>query len=264
MSLLQDVPAALTRLSRHLIDFVYPPICQVCRQGFISTDDNIWLCEGCQRKLQIIPSPYCPICRNALTDSTTKCKNCRRSAYLLWQYSLGLYDETLSHLIKACKYSDKPDIARMLGRRIATKLQEFEHTSRLEIVCAVPMHPRKLSRRGFNQTEILAETIASALSLHYEPELLVQSRRNEDQIGLTVQQRYRNVHDAFDIFEPGVVQGRGVLVVDDVTTSGATLNAVAHLLSDNGAAFVAAATAAMALEDGLSPDQLYSMMWEEF
>ncbi len=264
MSLLRDVPTAFSRLSRHLIDFIYPPVCQVCHNSFVSTDENIWLCENCRTRMQQLPAPVCPICRNSMPVSDQKCSHCRRQGYLSWQYSLGIYDETLSHLIKACKYSDKPGIAAMLGQMLAEQLSTFPHVAKIELVCAVPMHPRKEAKRGFNQTEIIAESLAAELGKEYVPHLLGQSRRNRDQIGLTVQQRYRNVHGAFAVADPDFVRGRAILVVDDVTTSGATLNAVAHILNDAGAAMVAAATAAMALEEGLSPDQLYAMMWEEF
>lgn len=259
-----NLTGTVSRLARHLVDFVYPPVCQVCRKGFVTDDENIWLCNDCRSKLQPIPSPYCPICRNQMSDSAHKCKQCRREGYLSWQYSLGIYDEILSHLIKACKYSDKPGIARMLGRLLAEELRKFQHIDRIEIVCAVPMHRRKESKRGFNQTEVMAESVSEELGKEHVPGLLYQNRRNQDQIGLTVQQRYRNVRGVFSVADVDLVRGRSVLIIDDVTTSGATLNSVAHLLSDGGASMVAAATAAMALEEGLSPELLYSMMWEEF
>jgi len=152
----------------------------------------------------------------------------------------------------------------MLGTRLACQLSQFDHLQTIDLVCAVPMHPRKLAKRGFSQTEILARAVSEGLALEYSPGLLFTKRKSHDQIGLTVQQRFHNVQAVFAVADPDTVRGRSVLIVDDVTTSGATLNSVAHALHDAGASHIAAATAAMALEEGLSPDQLYSMMWEEF
>ncbi len=152
----------------------------------------------------------------------------------------------------------------MLGDRLGEQLARLPHSSRINAVCAVPIHKKKESRRGFNQTEIVAARVARALNCEFLPDALEQTRRNLDQIGLSVEERYHNVRGIFDCPEPEVIMGKEVLLVDDVTTSGATLNSAAVTLIGAGAKSVAAATIAMALEDGLEPHALYALMNEEF
>ena len=249
---------------RDLLDFVYPPVCQVCRQTFESQDDNIWLCPACSATLQILNQPYCPMCRNPLPDPERHCSGCSRPTLLRWVYSLGIYDGHFSHLIKAFKYEGKEELGRMLGDRLGEQLARMPHAARIDVVCAVPIHKKKEVRRGFNQTEIVAAQVAAALQRECLPYLLEQSRRNLDQIGLSVEQRYQNVRGIFACTDPGLIKDKNVLLIDDVTTSGATLNSAAVTLISAGAKSVAAATIAMALEDGLEPHALYALMNEEF
>ncbi len=152
----------------------------------------------------------------------------------------------------------------MLGRMLGAQLAALPHAKKIEIVCAVPIDGRKETKRGFNQTEILAGQVSSALGLEYQGRRLQQVRRNLDQIGLSVEGRYENVRGVFSVTEPTEIKGKHVLLVDDVTTSGATLNSAAVTLLSAGAASVSAATLAMALEDGLEPHALYALMSEEF
>lgn len=213
-----------------------------------------------------MPQPHCAICRSFLPDPNAHCSNCHRVSPLLWVYSLGIYDDHFSHLIKAYKYESKIGLGRMLGRMLGEQLVGMPHINGIDLVCSVPMHHRKERSRGFDQTAIVAKEIAATLGLSYRPHLLLQARPNKDQIGLTVEGRYRNVSGVFTVARDSsaLVKDKQVLLVDDVTTSGATLNSAAVTLISSGAAGVAAATVAMALEDGLEPSALYALMNEEF
>lgn len=240
-------------------------MCQVCRKSFErGEDNNIWLCPRCRATLNILPHPHCSICRNFLLDPEAHCTNCRKPSPLLWVYSLGIYDDHFSHLIKAFKYEGRLELGKMLGQLLGMQLEGLPHIRKIDTICAIPIDPKKASQRGFNQTEILAEQVARVLGLPYEPDQLLLDRRNRDQIGLSVEERYQNVRGIFKPAEAAKFKGKNVLLVDDVTTSGATLNSAAVALLSDGAASVAAATVAMALEDGLEPHALYALMADEF
>jgi ComF family protein len=247
-----------------LLDFVYPPLCQVCKQGFVAVDSNIWLCDSCRSRMQELPSPMCPVCRALLPDPDRSCSKCRRLVAIKWLYSLGLYDEYYSHLIKAFKYTPKPDLGKYLARLLADRLREFSHTQKIEAVCAVPIHAQKEAKRGFNQAEIIAREVARELESEYKPTQLTLRRKNRDQIGLSLAERFHNVLGVYATADDFALKGKAILLIDDVTTSGATLNAAATALIQAGAKSVAAATLAMALEDNLDPAALYQMMLEDF
>lgn len=254
----------LRSLLSDLLDFVYPPQCQVCKLGFEATDGNIWLCNTCINRMQVLSSPVCPLCRTPLPDPSRSCNKCRKLVAIKWLYSLGLYDESWSHLIKAFKYTPKPNLGKYLAKMLADNLREFPHLRGIEAVCAVPIHRRKEAKRGFSQAEIIAGEVAQQLELQYLPGQLEQENQNRDQIGLNLEERFRNVQGVFRVANDFALQGKSVLLIDDVTTSGATLNSAAGALLSAGAKSVAAATLAMALEDGLDPVALYQLMWEDF
>lgn len=261
-----DAESLLTprRLLRCIVDFVYPPVCAVCRVSFESEDDVTWICPRCRAGLQLLPFPLCPICRHERREPERLCTNCHRRAHLAWVYPLGFYDDNFAHLIKAFKYNDRIEVGRRLGDLLGQQLRSFRQTEAIEVVVCVPLHRRKRARRGFSQTAILAEQVARAIDRPLATDALIQIRANRDQIGLTVEQRFANVRDVFVVAKPESVKGKFVLLIDDVTTSGATLNAAATVLINAGARMVVAATAAMALEDGLDPALLYEFLAQEF
>jgi len=134
---------------------------------------------------------------------------------------------------------------------LAGHLTEVPQIKDIDAICPVPLHRRRQAKRGFNQSEIIAEEVAAALDLECFPEELVKVRANRDQIGLTVAERFRNVQGVYEIADDFELAGRTVLLIDDVTTSGATLNAAAVALKQAGVAGVAAATIAVATDAGL-------------
>lgn len=252
-------------LLRDLLDFIYPPVCQVCRKSFErGEDNNIWLCPRCRATLNILPYPHCAVCRSFLPDPEAHCTNCRKPTPLLWVYSLGIYDDHFSHLIKAFKYEGRPELGKMLGQLLGMQLEKLPHICKIDTICAIPIDPQKAAQRGFNQTEILAEQVARTLGLIHASNQLVLTRQTRDQIGLRVEERYHNVRGIFKPADSAKFKGKNVLLVDDVTTSGATLNSAAVALLSASANSVAAATVAMALEDGLEPHALYALMADEF
>ncbi len=249
---------------RNLLDFLYPPLCQICRNSFESSDQNIWICPGCRSMLQWLPSVMCPVCRAWLSDPERGCENCRRRAQYSWVYSLSVYDDKFSHLIKAFKYEGRVELGTYLGELLGEQLRSFPQAAGIEAVLPVPIHIRKERKRGFNQTEIIAAAVARQLGALFVVDQVTQARRNRDQIGLSVEERFRNVRDVFEVAEPFELYGKSVLVVDDVTTSGATLNSIAYTLREAGARKIAAATLALALEDGVDPAELHQMTPGEF
>lgn len=262
--LTEPLDITIKTLFADLLDFVYPPQCQICQSGFVATEGNIWVCDICRQQLVELPGPRCPVCRSLLPDTERPCRNCHKKSALCWLYSLGTYDDHYSHLIKSFKYGPKPGLGALLGKMLAAKIKEFPQIAAIEAVCAVPIHRQKESQRGFNQAEIIARAVAPVLDLPYYPAQLVQVKKNRDQIGLTIEERFHNVQGVYSAAEDFQLQGKAVLLIDDVTTSGATLNSAAMVLSAAGVKSVAAATIALALEDGIDPAALFEHLPEDF
>ncbi len=157
-----------------------------------------------------------------------------------------LYDEHARELILPFKHADRPELGKLFARWIGRAAPELLESA--EIVAPVPLHPTRLVRRRYNQAAEIARPLARTHGLSFAPELVRRRRRTDSQGGKTGGSRRRNVAGAFDAPRPERVVGRRVLLIDDVMTTGATLEACARALKAAGAARVEAAVVARVRE----------------
>lgn len=155
-------------------------------------------------------------------------------------YSYGDYDGVLRKLIHLFKYERMRPLAAPLGRMMMRALPRDE---RFDALVPMPMHWRRLIARGYNQCDLLAREVSARSGLPVEP-LLRRSRHTPVQAGLTSRERRLNVKNAFTVPDPARVDGRCLLLIDDVLTTGATLNAASGALKQAGAARIAILTLA--------------------
>ena len=160
------------------------------------------------------------------------------------------YGGALAVAIARMKYERRPELARPLGHLFASALATRVTTLEGVLVVPVPLHPLRLAERGFNQSALLARHVCARLGGDFSPRALVRVRATERQASLDRAGRLRNVEDAFLTRRPERVEGRRVLLVDDVTTTGATLRACAQALGNAGALEVGSAVVARAHREG--------------
>lgn len=165
----------------------------------------------------------------------------------------GSYDGGLRDLIHLLKYDYVRPAANVLGRMLAEVIEGLAGSfgSAEPVVVPVPLHASKLRQRGFNQSELIARV---ALKLkpdgrRLHPDVLERSRPTASQIGLTREQRQRNIRGAFVVAKPDEIRGRDVLLVDDVLTTGTTAAECARILRRAGANRVFVATVARTLKN---------------
>lgn len=159
--------------------------------------------------------------------------------------AVGPYEGSLREAVHRLKFSGWTFLGPFLGGLLA------EATGRAglwgaDLVVPVPLHPRRLAERGFNQSALLGATVARAFGARLEPRLLSRTRATRSQVELGPEERGRNVRGAFRVRCPGRVTGARVLLVDDVLTTGATAGECARALIDAGAAAVDLAVLAVA------------------
>ena len=157
--------------------------------------------------------------------------------------SFGTYEGDLQKLIHLMKYGGMRPVAKELGRLMVAAADEFET---VDCLVPVPLHRRRWWRRGFNQADLLAAAMSREVDIPVRRGLLRRARATESQAGLSNRQRRANVAGAFTATRPSQVRGRRILLVDDVMTTGATLNACATALKRAGAEYVGAVTSARA------------------
>ncbi len=228
----------LYRLAWTSLDWVYPPRCGGCASS------GSRFCDRCLQETQIIPPPYCNVCGNSL-ESSGVCPVCRTTlpaftAMRSWAYFSGPLRSAMHRL----KY--KRDVA--LGDTLARPLIQLLVLTGwvIDLVTAVPAGIAHQAERGYNQAALLARPIALSQGIKFHPMAIRKIRETRSQVGLSVQMRKQNVESAFQA-DGESVRGKRVLLVDDVTTSGATIEACAQALNQAGALQVYVITLARAL-----------------
>ncbi|HVP37510.1 MAG TPA: ComF family protein [Terriglobales bacterium] len=224
-----------------LLDFVFPPHCLLC-DSFISSDEtnddsyprNL-VCRSCWDSLTILPHPFCPLCRSLLDKELRRCPKCPQSLPLSLNRSLGIFDPYYQTLIHHFKYSRKFSIGKNLGRRLGEILKKEEFAKDFDYIIPVPLHRSRKRERGYDQSRILAGEISKTVSIPLAEKILIRNKKTKDQTHLTVEERERNVRDAFAVRDSSLLWGKRVILVDDVMTTGATLQECAGVLKDAGA-----------------------------
>lgn len=228
-------PTVLSTLGRVALDLLFPPRCALCGRHGLA------LCERCAVALPRAILPRCPRCWSPQRPGRG-CRSCREQPLILESLrSPFVFREGARELVHALKYSHYSALAAPMGELLAEDLRDAFLP--IEALVPVPLHPRRQRVRGYNQSTLLAREISRHLDLPLVPTALVRRRDTPPQArAAEAGARRRNVADAFDC-RPGVVAGRRVLLVDDVTTTGATLDACARaLLAEGGATGVWALT----------------------
>ena len=233
-------------LLKSLADFVYPPICYGCDTEL----EEGLVCEGCRLALFTHELAVCPKCGRPCASSARSCGRCGTSFSLSRVRALGMYAPPFDKLIHAFKYSGKTKVGELLGRALAALVEQDEALSGADAVCPVPLHPARLRERGFNQSLLLAAAISMGSGIPLV-ELLTRTKNTATQALKTDHEaRLRNLAGAFRLRPNVNVGGKIVLLVDDVMTTGATLDQAAQELLKGGAASVLGAVVAAAHAGG--------------
>jgi ComF family protein len=217
-----------------LLDLVLPPRCGGCRAL------GSWLCERCRAGIRRLQEPLCPRC-GAEVESLAACPCRGRLRALRRLRAAAAYEGPLERAIHRFKY----ERWRALARPLASLLEDRLAVDGPAAAClvAVPLHPARRAARGYNQSELIARELARSLRLDLPLRGLRRVRDTPPQVGLDRLRRHHNVAGAFSWHGPPL-QGEAVLLVDDVATTGATLEACARALRAAGSGSVTGMTLA--------------------
>lgn len=228
---------------RIVLDAVLPPLCLSCSE-IVELPGG--LCAACWRDFSFIAPPYCARCAHPFVEHPgdgALCGACARHPPRYRRARAALvYDARSRRLVLPFKHGDRTDIARACGGWMARAGAEL--LADADLVAPVPLHWRRLLTRRYNQAQLLARIVVAAAGrsspARLAPDLLRRRRWTGSQGGLMARQRRDNVRQAFDL-HPGwasAVAGKSVLLIDDVMTTGATVDACARVLQRGGARHV--------------------------
>jgi len=180
----------------------------------------------------------CPNCGWPTLPGGATTRPCRSQSSLSRVRALGLYRTPFPGLVHALKYSSKTRLALTLGHALAALAGQDTELAAADAVCAVPLHPARLRERGYNQSELLAQVVAADLGKPLVSPIVRRKNTRTQTAIQSEQERIENLRDAFAV-KPGVkLAGQQLILVDDVTTSGATLDAAGKRLLAAGASAV--------------------------
>lgn len=232
---------------RALVSLFYPAHCAVCLAP-VETDE--YLCTDCESKAPRIKPPFCEKCSEPFDGAITQsfaCANCAHRT-LHFECAVSAYRGrgVVRHLVHALKYGGQRYLRHPLTDWLSEALDDPRlHGRRFDFIVPVPLHPARERARGFNQAQLLADSLGERCSMPVL-RVLERTRYTTTQTAFDRAERMQNLHGAFRLRKNIAVRDLRLLLIDDVLTTGSTLSECARVLKKAGALSVHAATAARA------------------
>lgn len=229
----------------------------------LDSSHRVPFCAACVTLLEKqLPNPLCNRCGRPIVSTTVSqgpapplCHLCRTDAYDFdLVRSFGAYTPSMARAILMLKYSEITPLGKWFARYLAKLVEREKAAFEADVLIPVPLHPSRLRERGYNQAELIARPLARMLGIGFKSYLLVRTRPRPDKLRLTRRERWETVRGAYAMHPRAQVDKLRVLLVDDVLTTGATLDACSRALRGAGAVRVVGLTVARALVPPLAPD----------
>jgi len=234
---------SLKRFGLSVLEFFLPRLCLFCGTA-VGAAAAVAVCPACLRKIEWVASPVCSCCGLVFASregGDRVCGDCQTDPPAFSRArAAALYDGAVAAAIKRFKFGRQLAFLPVMHSWLQSPACR-ELADAADLIAPVPLHPRRLKARGFNQSLLLAQ------AFHETPldrELLLRVRFTRPQVGLKPGERRQNVKGAFAVADPARVKGRNILLVDDLYTTGATVKECARVLKKAGAAQVEVLTVA--------------------
>lgn len=220
-------------LRNKLINFIYPRTCALC--GDVLGDSADYICPVCRPMIEYPSDPVCLRCGSEITDTEQElCADCTRHTRSFIQgYPAMKYQYPLDESIAAFKYHNQRDHAQFYANEIIKRHGKKLLGLGIDALVPIPIHKRKLQKRGYNQAEILADALAERLAIPVDTGLLQRVVNTEPQKSLDPEHREQNLKMAFQCSKKRV-NYKKVMLVDDIYTTGATVEACTKILHAAG------------------------------
>lgn len=235
------------KIWRATLGFLFPCECKIC-EGPLGVAK--WVCEGCLTRIKHISLPQCHLCGIPLAPFFLDiveplCKECRsQPRYFHQARAVAFYGGVTKESLHLFKYGRKIALYKPLGQLMTDLAATHWRREIIDLIVPVPLHPKRKRERGFNQAELLAFPIKTRLKLPIDTKNFIRDRATQTQTELGKKERIENVKGAFRVRGTSQFSGKNILLVDDIFTTGATLNECSRTLIEAGARRIYALTLA--------------------
>lgn len=228
------------QLSYSISQLLYPRLCEGCKRPLLTEEST--LCMHCLPELPGTGYHHIP-------NNETALRFAGRIPYA-HATSLAYFTEDglLQHLLHGLKYHNKKETGIFLGKQFAYDLLKTDWIKKIDLIIPVPLHPKKQRERGYNQSELIAEGMSYVLKIPVMSTVLQRLRYTESQTKKSRQQRVDNMKDAFTIKDPNILINKHVMIIDDILTTGATIEACTNAILDISCVEVSIATIGIAID----------------
>ena len=218
---------------RVLLDMLYPPRCPVCER--ILLPEETLVCRQCADSLPYVEEPFCMCCGKPLLHPEKElCADCETRGHLFHEgRAVFLYEKKLRLSVNRMKFLNRREYIPFFGKCLSDLYAGMQPFWRAQCLVPVPMHPKKRAMRGYDQAVLLARALSAECGLPVEENLLVRTRLTQSSKKLGRSERRKNLRGVFRI-HPEAVIVQSVILIDDIYTTGATMDEAARTLRSAG------------------------------
>lgn len=216
-----------------VIELIFPSVCPLCEK-LKKVDEQEGACCECKKKIKYISEPFCEKCGKEIDDEEMQlCFDCSKNKhYFEKSRALYSYNDDIKKSIYSFKYKNQKEFAKFYANDMHKKFGKWIVNNKIDLIIPIPLHKKKLKKRGYNQAELIAKELSKLIDI---PAInaVIRNKYTKPQKNLTNTKRRENLKDAFLIKEN--VKGLTILLIDDIYTTGSTLDNVSKILYKNNA-----------------------------
>jgi ComF family protein len=239
----------MNAILRSLIQFLYPAQCRHCEENLDPADGH-YICKICWKEVKFIEEPFCQTCGHPLSSLASlpvtfrhateeqkkvfSCDECPDDVKFRKARAIAYYKSAVGTAITLLKDQDKTIMANPLADLMFNTMPRLLDVQDYDYIMPVPIHKKKMRKRGYNQMELIGRRLSTKTGMPLELQSLVKSVNTPPQRGLDAEDRQKNIKDSFEVSDRSKIEGKRILLIDDVMTTGATINECAKVLLKDG------------------------------
>ena len=223
----------MTDIIEFILNIIYPPRCILCQE--IIPIKNNYICKKCSYEDYLIKGNRCEKCSRQIVNTSKKlCKDCENQNHSYEKgFALFEYKGKIKGALYRLKYAREKEVGKALGNLIVKYYKNEIKNSKIDLIIPVPIHPSKIRKRGYNQAQVIAKQISKDFKIPLRNDILIRIRNTRPQSKLSKKQRANNLVGAFSLNKPIDKSVKNILIIDDIYTTGSTIENCSKILKQN-------------------------------